>query len=726
TVTQTTFAVGTVTVNPQPLLSLNASATFVTVNTPVSLSAIGCTGTVRWSTTQTTPVISVTPANSTQTYSATCTTGPGCFTTATITINTTPPAGIVVSSATICYGSSATLTASGCANGTIAWSNGTTGATLSIASLTATTSYTATCSTPTGSVTSAVGTVTVNPKPVLSINASATFVTAGTPVSLSAIGCVGTIRWSTAQTTSVISVTPANTTQTYSATCTTGVNCFTTASITVNTLPPASITVSSATICYGSSATLTASGCANGTIVWSNGTTGATLSIASLTATTSYTATCSTPTGSVTSAVGTVTVNPKPVLSINASATFVTAGTPVSLSAIGCVGTIRWSTAQTTSVISVTPANTTQTYSATCTTGVNCFTTASITVNTLPPASITVSSATICYGSSATLTASGCANGTIVWSNGTTGATLSIASLTATTSYTATCSTPTGSATSAVGTVTVNPKPVLTLQASKTLVTASTPVSITATGCVGTIRWSTNQTTSVISVTPANTTQTYSATCTTGVNCFTTASITINTLPPASVTASSTAICYGSSATLVATGCSSGTIAWSNGTTGATLSIGSLTATTSYTAICSTPAGSTASAVGTVTVYPKPAISIQASNTFVTAGSPVSLSATGCAGNVAWSTNGAGNTITVMPMNSSQTYSATCTTGPGCFTTASITITTLPPANLTATSTTVCAGSSATLVALGCSNGTIAWSNGTTGATLSIASLTAT
>ena len=517
-----------------------------------------------------------------------------------------------------------------------------------------------------------------------------------------------------------------NSTQTYSATCTTGPGCFTTATITINTTPPAGIVVSSATICYGSSATLTASGCANGTISWSNGTTGATLAIASLTATTSYTATCSTPTGSVTSAVGTVTVNPKPVVTLQASSTFVTAGTPVSITAIGCVGNLNWSTAQTSAVISVTPMNASQTYSATCTTGPGCFTTATITINTLPAAGITVSSATICYGSSATLTASGCANGTISWSNGTTGATLAIASLTATTSYTATCSTPTGSVTSAVGTVTVNPKPVLSLQASRTLVTTSTPVSITATGCVGTIRWSTAQTTSVISVTPANSTQTYSATCTTGPGCFTTASIIINTLPPASVTASSTAICYGSSATLVATGCSSGTIAWSNGTTGATLATGSLTATTSYTARCSTPAGSTATAVGTVTVYPKPAVSLQASSTFVTAGSPVSLSATGCAGNVAWSTGGAGNTITVMPMNSSQTYSATCTTGPGCFTTASILINTTPPADLIATSTTVCVGSSATLVALGCNNGTIAWSNGTTGATLAIASLTAT
>ena len=244
----------------------------------------------------------------------------------------TVAATIVVSSATVCYGSSATLTASGC-NGTVSWSNGTTGTSLVTPALTQTTNYTATCTTVT-QTTFAVGTVTVYQQPVLSINASSTFVTAGSTVSLSAIGCVGNVLWSTSQTTPIISVTPVNASQTYSATCTTGPGCFTTASITVNTLPPASITASSATICYGSSATLVASGCSSGTIAWSNGTTGATLALASLTATTSYTATCSTPTGSTAASVGTVTVYPRPLLSINASSTFVTAGLPVSLSAI--------------------------------------------------------------------------------------------------------------------------------------------------------------------------------------------------------------------------------------------------------------------------------------------------------------------------------------------------------------------------------------------------------
>jgi hypothetical protein len=715
----TTSVVGTVTVLPQPVLSLQTSSTLVTASTPVSLSAIGCVGTVNWSTGVTGSTITVTPMQTTQTYSATCTTGPSCFTTASIVINTAPPASIMVTSATVCFGTPASLTAIGC-TGTVSWNTGFSGNVLTTPALTTTTSYTATCTTSTGSTTSVVGTVTVLPQPVLSLQASSTLVTASTPVSLSAIGCVGTVNWSTGVTGSTITVTPMQTTQTYSATCTTGPSCFTTASIVINTAPPASIVVTSATVCYGTPASLTAIGC-TGTVSWNTGFTGNVLTTPALTQTTSYTATCTTSTGSTTSVVGTVTVLPQPVLSLQASSTLVTASTPVSLSAIGCVGTVNWSTGVSGSTITVTPMQTTQTYSATCTTGPSCFTTASIVINTAPPASIVVTSATVCYGTPASLTATGC-TGTISWSDGTTGAVLTTPALTATTSYTATCTTSTGSTSTAVGTVTVLPQPVLSLQASSTLVTASTPVSLSAIGCVGTVNWSTGVTGSTITVTPMQTTQTYSATCTTGPSCFTTASIVINTAPPASIVVTSATVCYGLPASLTAIGCT-GTISWSDGTTGAVLNTPTLTTTTSYTATCTTSTGSTTSVVGTVTVLPQPVLSLQASSTLVTAGSPVSLSAVGCAGTVNWSTGDTGSTITVSPVQTTQTYSATCITGPSCFTTATIDLATVPPSSIVVTSATVCYGSVASLTAVGCT-GTISWNDGTTGSVLTTTALT--
>jgi hypothetical protein len=108
-------------------------------------------------------------------------------------------------------------------------------------------------------------------------------------------------------------------------------------------LPVASLTVSSATVCAGATASLSASGC-TGAVTWSAGTSpssGTLVSVSTdatvLTQTIlSYTATC-TVGNSVTSAVATVTVNPLPSLTITASPSTqtVTAGTAVQLTVTG-------------------------------------------------------------------------------------------------------------------------------------------------------------------------------------------------------------------------------------------------------------------------------------------------------------------------------------------------------------------------------------------------------
>ncbi|WP_185155409.1 DUF11 domain-containing protein [Rudanella paleaurantiibacter] len=845
-------AVGTVTVLPQPVLNLSASATLVTAGSNVTLTATGCTWTVAWSNGSTGSSIVVMPMQATQMYSATCTTGPACFTTASIVINTQAPASLVVSSATVCHGSSATLIAAGCA-GTVSWSNGTSGNTLVTPALTQTTSYTATCTTTT-STTFAVGTVTVNPavtatisagsmsicagqtttltasggatyrwstgattaaisvsaagtysvtatsaagcsgtatttvvlnpgpvvtvtsttvcagqsatltasgaatyqwstgantasivvaptatttysvtgtssagcsatatgtvtvlpQPVLNLSASATLVTAGSNVTLTATGCTGTVAWSNGSTGASIVVMPMQATQTFSVTCTTGPACFTTASIVINTQAPASLIVSSATVCHGSSATLTAAGCA-GTVTWSNGTSGNTLVTPALTQTTSYTATCTTTT-STTFAVGTVTVLPQPVLNLSASATLVTAGSNVTLTANGCTGSVTWSNGSTGSSIVVTPTQTTQPYSATCTTGPACFTTASIVVNTEAPANLVVTSATICAGSSATLTAAGCA-GTVTWSNGTSGNTLVTPALTQTTSYTATCTTTT-STTFAVGTVTVNPAVTATISATSLSICAGQTTTLTASGGA-TYRWSTGATTAAISVSAAGT---YSVTATSAAGCSGTATTTVVQNPAPVVTVTSATVCAGSSATLTASGANS--YLWSTGATTASIVV-TPTATTTYSVTGTSSAGCSATATGTVTVLPQPVLNLSASATLVTAGSNVTLTATGCTGSVAWNNGSTGSSIVVMPMQATQTYSATCTTGPGCFTTASIVVNTEAPASLVVSSATVCHGSSATLTAAGCA-GTVAWSNGTSGNTLVTPALTQT
>ncbi|QDK82151.1 DUF11 domain-containing protein [Spirosoma sp. KCTC 42546] len=699
------------TVNALPILSLSASSTSVTVGTPVSLSAIGCTGSVVWSTGETGASISVTPTNATTVYSATCTTGPGCTATASITLNTTAACSVSLTTNSLPVGTvgqaySANLTVSG---GTAPYSfllaGGTlpTGLTLSSTGLisgipTATGTFSTTIrisDSQSCSVTVPLAVLNIELAPTCSLTISATpgscqsatntYSVSGT-LSLTNNTNGGTIQLSDGTQLISLSVASGVSSVPYSLTglvsdglvhtLTATLSGCGTASVSY-TAPQscmaASLVVVSATVCYGSSATLVASGC-TGSVSWNTGATGTTLVTPALTASTSYTATCTTGTGSTTTAVGTVTVMPQAILSLSASSTSVTVGTPVSLSAIGCTGSVVWSTGETGASISVIPTNATTVYSATCTTGPGCTATASITLNTAPAASLVVVSATVCYGSSATLVASGC-TGSVSWNTGATGTTLVTPVLTASTSYTATCTTGTGSTTTAVGTVTVMPQAILSLSASSTSVTVGTPVSLSAIGCTGSVVWSTGETGASISVIPTNATTVYSATCTTGPGCTATASITLNTAPAASLVVVSATVCYGSSATLVASGCT-GSVSWNTGATGTTLVTPVLTASTSYTATCTTGTGSTTTAVGTVTVMPQAILSLSASSTSVTVGTPVSLSAIGCTGSVVWSTGATTSVISVIPTNATTVYSATCTTGPGCTATASITVNT--------------------------------------------------
>ncbi|WP_304232081.1 T9SS type A sorting domain-containing protein [Jiulongibacter sediminis] len=122
----------------------------------------------------------------------------------------------------------------------------------------------------------------------------------------------------------------------------------------------------SAEICEGEKTTLTASGC-NGIVEWSDTQTGETIDV-SPTSTATYTANC-TLDGCSEAAVNSVTVTVKPGISapvISASTTELCFGQTAELSLVGCSGDILWSTNETTATIVVNPISTIK-YSATCT-----------------------------------------------------------------------------------------------------------------------------------------------------------------------------------------------------------------------------------------------------------------------------------------------------------------------------------------------------------------------
>jgi len=183
--------------------------------------------------------------------------------------------------------------------------------------------------------------------------------------------------------------------------------------------------------------------------------------------------------------------------------------------------------------------------------------------------------------------------------------------------------------------------------------------------------WSTGETGSSITVSPAVTTE-YTLT---GVNgsCMDSEVQTITVLPLPSIDlGSDETICEGESVVLSAS-TSGGTVTWSTGETGNSISVSPST-TTTYTATV-TNNGCTNTATIAVAVLPSPSIDLGSDET-ICAGESVVLSASTSGGTVTWSTGETGNSISVSP-SATTTYTATVTNN-GCTNTAAIAVAVLP------------------------------------------------
>ena len=377
------------------------------------------------------------------------------------TINVVETSGTTNNDGTICSGASATLTATG--GGTYAWSTGATTASIS-PSPASTTTYTVTVTNTAGCSATSNSTLTVNTLPTPSISvvensgiANDGNICGGTSTTLTATGGTS-YAWSTSATSAAITPSPAATT-TYTVTATNANGCSATANstLTVISTPTASISVvetsgttnNDGTICSGSSATLTATATGATSYVWSTGATTAAIT-PSPSSTTIYTVTVSNANGCTGTASSTVTVSSATanISVVETSGTTnndgtICAGASATLTATGG-GTYAWSTGATTASISPSPASTTTyTVTVTNTAGCSATTNSTLTVNTLPTASITVSEtsglqvndATICTGDFVDLTASGASS--VFWNTSATTTTISVNPSSLTT-YTAT------------------------------------------------------------------------------------------------------------------------------------------------------------------------------------------------------------------------------------------------------------------------------------------------
>ena len=501
------------------------------------------------------------------------------------------------SPSSICSGSSTTLSASGAS--TYSWTDGTNNYSGNSITVTPTsnTTYTVTGTIGTCSATATVS-VTVNPAPSLTVNATPSSICQGNNAILSASGA-NTYSWTDGTNNysgNNITVTPTSNT-TYTVTGTIG-TCSATAtvSVTVNATPTLTVNATDNQLCTGESATLTANG-AN-TYSWSNGGNGSSITVTPNTSTT-YTVTGISAEGCSNTASISITVNPVPNVSANASPNTICIGGSSTLSASGA-NTYSWSNGSSGASITVSPSSTT-TYTVTGTSTAGCTNTATVTVNVSTTINITANAnpSSICEGASSILSANGA--DTYNWSNSMNLATITVTP-TNTTSYTVTgysggC---TGTATVSV---TVNPLPTVIASANPNSICYNEVTTLTASGA-NNYSWSHSLGTGS-SVTVAPTTNiTYTVTGTNIYNCSNTASVSIvvNPIPTVNITASSTTLCQGDETILTATGAES--YSWSHGLGTNNIITVSPSSTTTYTVVGTNTAGCSATASIAITVNP--------------------------------------------------------------------------------------------------------------------------
>jgi surface protein len=540
--------------------------------------------------------------DSTQTSAASAgvTTVPGASCVYPVPAISVAESSLTTNDGTVCSGSSVTLTGSGGA--TYLWNTTGTAAALMVSPSSSTT-YTVTVTAANGCTATIDTMVTVIVSPAAAISGT-TAICNGASTTLTASG-TGTYAWANSLGSNAgINVSPVtNTTYTVTVTGSNGCTDTETATVTVNTLPTAVIS-GTTTICNGAATTLTASGAGAGTYAWANSLGSSAAVQVSPTTNTSYTVTVTDANGCTDTESASVTVNTLPTATINGVTTICT-GDTTTLTASGAgAGTYAWANSLGSNAgVAVSPVSST-TYTVTVTDANGCTDTgtASVTVNSLPVAAISGTTA-ICNGASTTLTASGAGAGTYAWANSLgSNADINVSPVTNTT-YTVTVTDGNGCTDTETSAVTVNTLPTA-------VITGSTPVcpggsnTLTASGGT-TYSWSNNGSNAAIMVTPASTT-TYTVTVTDGNGCTDTESeiVTVYISPVVSINGP-ISVCSGGNTTLTATGGVS--YVWS-GSLGSNASV--MVGTGSYTVTATDGNGCTGTAGATVTVYPPPVASI--------------------------------------------------------------------------------------------------------------------
>jgi hypothetical protein len=764
-------SVANFTVNAIPIVTVNSPSMCAGGSATLNATA-GYTSYV-WSTTATTPSITVSPASSTI-YNVTVTNASGCTAAAggIVTVNTasaiTPYLNVnglgwnSTSTATLCAGGNVEYGPQPI-GGTWSWSGP--GGFVSYARdsiisnllLANSGTYIATYVGANGCSNTQNFTITVNANPTASISPTGPSTFCG-PGVLTASGG-GTYQWNAAASgasTAGITVSAGNT---YAVTVTDGFGCTASASnaVTIGSAPaaPTSVTATPGTICSGATSQLSAISTGN-IIKWWTAATGGTLlgtsasganfSTGSLSTTTTYYAADSSAVGcaSIRTAV-TVTVNNVP-----SAVTVATAGTYCGSTTLtasgGTAGTMYWENTTNGGTSTATPSSSqTVTTSGTYYFSANntCGWTqgsAAVTINALPAVAAIGGASTVCVGSTTTLS-----DATLLgtWSASNGSATVSILGVVTGVSagidtiyYTTAPAVITGCTNTTFKIITINPIP-------SAAITPAGPSSFCGSGILtalggNTYVWSNAKTTAADTVTTSATYTVTVTTTATGCTASVSNNVTVNPIPavPTAVTATPTTICNGQTSNLKATTPASN-IRWWTAATGGTL-LGTSTTmvnypvtpstTTTYYAEAYTATGcaSATRVAVTVTVNPVPtAVTVSGGTT--QCGGTVTLTASGgTGGTIYWENITSGGTSTAtpstsQPVSASGTYYFNAATG-SCWGTqgsAIVTINPVPsaPTSVTATAASICVGQTSQLNATSAGN-TIKWWTAATGGTL--------
>jgi hypothetical protein len=330
--------------------------------------------------------------------------------------------------------------------------------------------------------------------PVITANGPATFC-AGGSVTLDAGSGYSSYLWSNGATTQTITVTQSGIYR-VTVTNTAGYSAYTQINITVYTRPALVISKSGpTTFCAGSSVTLDA-GSGYSSYLWSNGAT-----TQSITATQSgnYTVTVMNAGGCSATSTQNVSVRPRPVVTIAASGpTTFCAGSSVTLDAGSGYSSYLWSNGATTQSITVTQSGN---YMAIVMNSSGCSAMSTQTVSVISRSSLVITASgptTFCAGASVTLDA-GSGYSSYLWSNGATTQTISVAQ---SGSYSVTIGNAGGCQLTSTQTVSVRPRPVVTIAASgPTTFCAGSSVTLDAGSGYSSYLWSNGATTQTIIVT---------------------------------------------------------------------------------------------------------------------------------------------------------------------------------------------------------------------------------